>query len=484
MSASSTVTRPAATTSDPAKQPAQPATHVYSGKYDTQPSGLPSSRVHPPKSANNHRVPVHTSLPTTVPSDLVPPNTAWQVSQHVPHTIHPTSWRVVSARGPAPFTPTEVVYQLPASGTLLTFESREFRRQTEQQLVANVPSAVAERRAALTLPWYKRLIKIDIRRWNWWAILNFNIGSHALVYAAISLFIHYFNTGNGVYEANTGWSSIFLAAVFWLGGCFCEIMALATANETAKWYTRPTPLLPSHQRNIDQHVYDCQYIDRITPASTPAMLLRRIDVWIVAFRLLGVLAFTAASVAFSGAFTNLSWADLIGSVFLMYIVAGACFMFAAILSLAETSHSWLMLRHGSLYRSITSLEWVSCLLYLLGSLALLAYGITLWKEPSLLDQRRGPAIPFIIFSVLFTLMDWLHAVEQGERCEFEMGPNQQTEPATHAMYGQQEMAPAGVAETTVVGAPNGTASGLAEESQANDYRVDIRSPRHVQTVAV
>ena len=463
--------------------PSQAATFSYPNKYDTQPSNMPSSRQHAPKSSNNHRVPLHTNLPTTVPSDLVPPNATWQVSQHVPYTIHPTAWRTVSARGPAPFV-TEVVYQLPASGTLLTWESREFRRQTEQRLVANIPSSVAERRAALELPWYKRLLKVDLKRWNWWAILNFNVGSHALLYAAVCLFISYFNTDNGVYEANTGWSSNFLAACFWIAACFCEIMALATANESSKWYTRPSPLLPKNKRKVDPHVYDCQYIGRITPRNTVGMLLRRIDVWIVAFRLLGVLAFTVGTVAFTGAFTNLTWADLIGAVFIMYIVAGACFLVAAILSLAETCHGWVPLRHGSLLRSITSLEWVSCVLYVLGSLALIAYGITLWKMPDLLDQRQGPAIPYIIFAALFTAMDWLHAVEQGERCEWEMGPNQQTEPATHAMYQQHQTAPTGVAETTVVSAPNGTVAGLAEESQANDYRVDIRSPRHVQTAAV
>ena len=478
-----TVTYPPPAESAQGQQLPQTASYSYPSKYDKQPTNLPSSRQPGLKSAANHRVPVHTNLPTTVPSDLVPPTATWQVAQHVPYTIHPTAWRTVSSSGPAPFYPTEVVYQLPASGTLLSWESRPFRRQTEQSLLSNIPSSVAERRAALHLPWYKRLIKVDLRRWSWWAVLNFNIGSHALVYAGVCLFIDYFNTDNGVYEANTGWSSNFLAACFWLAACFCEIMALATENESGKWYTRPTPLLPRNQRKVDPHVYDCQYIDRITPRSSVGMLLRRIDVWIVALRLVGVLAFTVAAVAFSGAFTNLSWAAQIGAVFVMYIVAAACFLAAAILTLAECCHSWVPLRRGSLYQSITSLEWLSSVLYILGSLSLLAYAITLWKEPSLLDQRQGPAIPYLIFACLFTVMDWLHAVEQGERCEFEMGPNQQTEPATHAMP-QQQLTANGVAETTVVGAPNGTLVSSAEESQANDYRVDIRSPRHLQTVAV
>ena len=485
-----TVTYPPTATSVQGQQLPQTVSHAYPSKYDKQPANLPSSRVHAPKSSNNQRVPVHTNLPTTVPSDLVPPATTWQASQHVPYTIHPTAWRTVSARGPAPFYPTEVTYQLPASNTLLTWESRHFRRQTEQRLVANVPSSVAERRAALGLPWYKRLVKVDLKRWNWWAILNFNVGSHALVYAAVCLFIPFFNTGNGVYEANTGWSSNFLAAVFWIAGCFCEIMALATVNDTGKWYTRPTPLLPSNKRKVDPHVYDCQYIDRLTPRSSFSVLVRRIDVWIVAFRLVGVLAFTVAAVAFSGAFTALTWADLVGAVFMMYVVAAVCFICAAWLTIAESCHGWMPLVNGSLSRSLGSVEWWANWLYFLGSWALLAYAICLWKQPDLLGQRFGPArpaIPYLIFAVLFTVMDWLHAVEQGERCEFEMGPNQQTEPATHALAGQQSVAAAGVAEPTVVGGVGYGmgASGVmvAEDSQVQDYRVDIRSPRHGGSVA-
>ena len=113
-------------------------------------------------------------------------------------------------------------------------------------------------------------------------------------------------------------------------------------------------------------------------------------------------------------------------------------------------------------------------------MSLIAYAITLWKQPDLLDQRQGPAIPYVIFAALFTVMDWFHAVEQGERCEFELGPNQQTE----AMLAQQQPTAAGVAEPTVLGVPNSGMGSAAEESQAQDYRVDIRSPRHVKTVAV
>ena len=481
MSQSSTVAHPPAASS---AQVEQPPAFAYTNKFDKQPANLPSSCQRGVKSSHNHRVPVHTSLPTTVPSDLVPPHSAWQSSQHVPHCIHPSSWRVVSARGPAPFV-TEVVYQLPATGTLLSWESREYRRQTEQRLLANIPPSVAERRAALQLPWYKRVVKLDIRRWSWWAVLNSNVGSHALVYAAICMFINFFNTDNGVYEANTGWSSNFLAAIFWLGGCFCEIMALDTANEAAKWYTAPTPLLPKHQRLVDPHVYDCAYIDRLTPRNTVGMLLRRIDVWIVAFRLIAVLTFTVAAVAFSGSFTSLSWASQIGAVFLIYILSGACFLVAALLSLAEACHSWVPLRQRSLVRSATSLEWWSCVLFVLGSLALLAYGVALWKLPSLLDQRAGPAIPYLLFAVLFTLMDWLHAIEQGERCQFELGPNQQTEPATHSLHQQQQQTAApGVAEATVVGAPKGYAGGPAEESALHNHRVDIQAPQYAPSTAV
>ena len=82
------------------------------------------------------------------------------------------------------------------------------------------------------------------------------------------------------------------------------------------------------------------------------------------------------------------------------------------------------------------------MLYILGSLSLLAYAIMLWKEPSLLDQRQGPAIPYLIFAcALHRLWTGCTPSSKASDASSRWDPNQQTEPATHAMSAAADWQP-------------------------------------------
>ena len=345
-----------------------------------------------PTSAQSTPVPISATLPVTIPSDLIPASASWTASVANPFLIHPTTWTELSSTGPFPFT-TLVTYQLPQSGALATWEARRHRRQVEQ-FSANVPAAVEERRAALARPWWSRILRVHLKRWSWWAVLWFNVGSHALVYAAICLFIPYFNdNGRGIYQANTGWSSNVLAAIFWLAGSLFELAALLTEKPASKWYQVPRPMLSSNRKKVDPRVYDCAYVDDPTAQWKARAVLRRMDFWIILIRMAGFCAFVVATVAYSGAFT-LDHSTRIAFVFAAGIFAATMLLIGNYMSLAECCHQWAPVKRGmGLGASLRFMDWWINVLATLASLALLAYYIDLTCQPQLLDPAPGPGVP-------------------------------------------------------------------------------------------
>lgn len=295
-----------------------------------------------------------------------------------------------------------------------------------EQHFLSVPADVQKRRNELRHHWWQRILSVHIKRWSWWAVLWFNVGSHIFIYAAVCLFIPFFNTDRGVYQANTGWSSNVLAVAFWLAANLCEIMAIRTARPASKWFQVPHPLLPWNKRKINPHVYDCAYVDNPTPSFNPFAVVWRVDIWIPMLRMIAVLAFLIETISYSGAF-NLTDTHRTDVVFVMGFLASGLFIITAYLSLAECCHQWIPVKK-SIYSSWTFLDYWINVLNLLASFALLAYFIDLWYQPDLLDQRQGPAYPYLIMAVLFTASDWLQAIEQGEEFYFEQR-NIQTAPA-------------------------------------------------------
>ena len=325
----------------------------------------------------------------------------------------------MGSAGPWPFT-TQVTYRLP-SGVELSWESRKHRRQVEQDVVSDPGPAVKERRAALRNGWWQRALRIHAYRWSWWAVLWFNVGSHAFVYAAICLFIPYFNDSRSIFEANTGWSSQVLGVGFWLAGCLFEFMAVFTTSPASKWYQRPKPLLPSNRRKHDPFIYQDAYVSNMARPWTIRRCFDRMDLVIPVMRTIGTLLFLVATVAYSGSFTLTSH-QRIGLVFVCGIVGSVFLFISAYLGLVECCHRWLPFQYP-VVDSFRHLGWWTNVLTIFGSLALLAYYITLTVQPSLLDQRQGPAYPYIVFAVLYTVSDWFQAVEQGELYRWELGPN-------------------------------------------------------------
>lgn len=101
------------------------------------------------------------------------------------------------------------------------------------------------------------------------------------------------------------------------------------------------------------------------------------------------------------------------------------------------------------------------MLNLLASFGLLAYFISLWYQPELLDQRQGPAIPYLIMAVLFTASDWLQAVEQGEEYYYEKR--------------QVEVGPGPVVQAPPL--PPRPGVQVEENEGEGEHRMDVRSPR-------
>ena len=451
---------------------------------------LPSTSSYPstakpalptPPSSHSTPVPISTTLPTTVPSDLIPPSSTWVTSSTLPTLLHPSTWRETSHAGPAPFT-SLLTYRLPTSNAEVTWEARKHRRQVDQECTADLPASVQAKREALRRPWWNRIHLIHLRRWSWWAVLWYNVGSHALVYAAICLFINYFNTDTGIYQANTGWSSNVLAAAFWLAGIVFEIMAAWTARPAGKWYQVPKPLLKRNQRKVDPRVYDCAYVHdpRASSAWRMGGFGQRLEGWILTARLLGIVCFVIATVSYSGAF-SLSQGQRVGLVSVVGILCGSCLTLASYLSLAECCHQWLPVKRVG-RSSIHYLDWWINVLALLASLAMLAYYITLTVQPDLLDQRQGPAYPYIVMACLFTISDWLQAIEQGEHFYYDKAtPAQQVAAAPMNAFAVSALT---AAPSVVVSPPYTRPLTVVEDSPAEEHRLSIQSPRAVRPAVV
>ena len=430
-----------------------------------------SAALPTPTSSHSTPVPISSTLPTTVPSDLIPPSATWVPSTTIPTLLHPSTWTETSNAGPAPFT-SLLSYRLPSSNAEVTWEARKHRRQVEQLCVSNLPASVEAKRAERTRPWWNRLHLIHLKRWSWWAVLWYNVGSHALVYAAICLFIPYFNTDTGIYQANTGWSSNVLAAVFWLTGIVFEIMAAWSVRPVGKWYQVPKPLLKRNQRKVDPRVYDCAYVEDPRSAWRMGAFGQRLEGWILTARLLGVLCFVIATVSYSGAF-SLTHGQRVGLVSVVGILCGSCLTIANYLSLAECCHQWLPVKRVG-RSSIHYLDWWANVLAVLASLAMLAYYIELTVQPDLLDQRQGPAYPYIVMACLFTVSDWLQAIEQGEHFHYERAtPAQPVAAAPMNAFAATAPAPAPAS----VPPPYTRPLKVVDDNSAGEHRLSIQSPR-------
>ena len=427
-----------------------------------------------PTYAHSTPVPISSTLPVYVPSDLIPPSATWVSSSTLPTLVHPSTWRETSHYGPAPFT-THITYRLPTSNSEVTWEERRHRRQVEQDSTADLSPSVQAKRAELARPWYKRVHLVHLKRWSWWAVLWYNVGSHALVYAAVCLFIDYFNTDTGIYQANTGWSSNVLAAVFWLAGILFEIMAAWTVKPAGKWYQVPRPLLKRNQRKVDPRVYDTAYVEDPRGAGGCGGSMQLLEVWILSSRLLGMLFFLVATVSYSGAF-SLSQGERIGLVSVCGILCGVFLLIANYLSMAECCHQWLPWKRAGLGSSFSHLDWWISALGITASLAMLAYYIDLTVQPALLDQKQGPAIPYLIMAVCFTVSDWCQAIEQGDRFYWDRATPAQ--PVAAAPMNAFAATTNGQAAPPVP--PRHTRPALeVEDGSVPEHRLSIQSPRAV-----
>ena len=444
-------------------------------EYPSQPTiAQQKPAVSTPASHHTCPVPISSTLPTTVAPDLIPPSAQWVNSSSLPELIHPSTWREVSHSGPYPFT-TLIHYRLPQSQTDVTWESRKHRRQVEQESYPDALPAVAARRAALRRPWWHRILRVHLWRWSWWAVLWFNVGSHALLYAAICLFIPYFNTGTGVYQANTGWSSNVLAAAFWLAGSVFEIAAVCSVKPAGKWYQVPKPLLPSNRRKVDPRTYDCAYVDAPLAGVRTSGVWRRMDFWLCSTRLVAYLAFLVATIAYSGAFEPLTNAQRDGAVFAMGILAGVLLIVTSYLQMVECCHQWLPWKRAGSGATLTHIDWWHCIFSLVASFAFLAYYIDLTCQPELLDQRQGPAYPYIVMAAFFTASDWMQAVEQGEHFVYERAtPSEPVAAAPMNAYAAKGAPPV----------PTRPAALAVDDSAEHEHRMAIQSPRGVEMTTV
>ena len=391
------------------------------------PSHLPPDLYKPAHSNSTH--------PSSSPTHA----NAFQASHpNWSHLLFPSHWHFLKheSAGAGPFT-TKLVHKTP-SGHRVHWESRKHRKRLKQHIEAPTasgqPTAQPPPRASLC--W--RMFPYKPGHIAWWTAVLFDIGSLCFVFSSICAFIP------GVYNYENrdigyvGWVA-FTGSMFFTVGSFFQFGEVMSAPIVAMYHEMSTSQWNHlrHKANKGHALLNNQQQQQANgnnehpsnnnsgnsgngsdeashPSATRAnlsSLLFRLDFYVAFIQLIGAIAFSINTFAFSGSFI-LTVDETTGLVFFCDVFASCCFTISGYLAIMEITHSIIPFKPLPLSNSLLSVEWHITWNNFLGGIGFLLNGILIIYYPD--PGQLPPVYPLLIGSVFFQIGSHLQYMEQAD----------------------------------------------------------------------
>ncbi len=345
------------------------------------------------------------------------------------------------------------------------WESRKHRKRLQQHTEA--PHADAAQRRPLKrqgeeLPpasLCSRMFPFKPAHIAWWTAVLFDIGSFCFVFSSICEFIP------GVYDSLhldtgfVGWVA-FTGSMFFTIGSWLQLGEVVSAPILSTYHTmskqqwkhaiekaykgRPQqPLLDDQQQQQQQQQASgggqsgsgSQHGS--ATQDNLSSLLFRLDFHVAWIQLIGAMAFSINTFAFSGSFM-LTQPQITGLVDFCDVFASCCFTISGYLSIIECTHSIIPFKKLPLSNSLTSIEWHITWYNFLGGIGFLLNGIFIIYYPD--PGQLTPAYPLLLGSLFFQAGTHLQYLEQADKHKKpdEQQPEQQQQRKQQEMNGTAE----------------------------------------------